>query len=139
LIRQLDWLWCSNGRLYLLLAEADRTVGEAMLNRLEKETLWLFATSATRADTRMAVFPEDGVTFGALVGAVEAAPSLVDIRATSEGFGEDSLVAVRTSLSRQLAERIRSRAAPREHMPIDDLRPSRLGDKPTGFGTDARE
>ena len=68
LVRSIDRVWAENGRVYLLLPEANRAMGEALLARLEQHR----ELGVRQEDARLAVFPEDGLTTGALLEAVQA-------------------------------------------------------------------
>lgn len=61
-LRSLDVAWWENGRLLVLVPEAGRAEAEALLARLAADAPEI----VTAADARVAVFPEDGLTGGAL-------------------------------------------------------------------------
>jgi hypothetical protein len=60
-LRSIDFLWVSDGHLYLLLPESSRAMGEAFLSRVRATAPHLLS------ETDMVAFPEDGVTGGALL------------------------------------------------------------------------
>jgi hypothetical protein len=68
LVRSIDRVWTENGSVYLLLPEANRAMGEALLERLERHD----QVGLRRAEARLAAFPEDGLTTGALLEAVHS-------------------------------------------------------------------
>jgi hypothetical protein len=68
LIRSTDTAWTSDGALYLLLPESDRTSAEQCVKRLGA-TVDLVASAAATV-----VFPDDGVTTGGLLGALTKGP-----------------------------------------------------------------
>jgi hypothetical protein len=68
LIRSTDTAWTSDGALYLLLPESDRTSAEQCVKRLGA-TVDLVASEAATV-----VFPDDGVTTGGLLGALTKGP-----------------------------------------------------------------
>jgi hypothetical protein len=68
LVRSTDTAWTSDGALYLLLPESDRTSAEQCVKRLGA-TVDLVASAAATV-----VFPDDGVTTGGLLEALAKAP-----------------------------------------------------------------
>jgi hypothetical protein len=75
-LRSLDTVWAHRRQLFVLLPEADRDGTLALLTRLRRDVPELIA-----ADVRMAAFPADGLTGGALLELLdrrrsEEAPSL---------------------------------------------------------------
>jgi hypothetical protein len=68
LVRSTDTAWTSDGALYLLLPESDRTSAEQCVKRLGA-TVDLVASAAATV-----VFPDDGVTTGGLLGALTKGP-----------------------------------------------------------------
>ena len=68
LVRSTDTAWTTDGELYLLLPESDRTSAEQCVKRLGA-TVDLVASAAATV-----VFPDDGVTTGGLLGALTKAP-----------------------------------------------------------------
>lgn len=59
-LRSIDSLWVSDGYLYVLLPESNRSMGEAFLARVRQSD----PCAVPKAD--LVGFPEDGVTAGAL-------------------------------------------------------------------------
>ena len=68
LVRSTDTAWTSDGALYLLLPESDRTSAEQCVKRLGTFVDLVPNAAAT------VVFPDDGVTTGGLLGALTKAP-----------------------------------------------------------------
>lgn len=66
LVRTLDRVWTSNGSLYLLLPESNRAAGEGLLARVREAAPELLPDRGVR----LAAFPVDGLTSGALLEAV---------------------------------------------------------------------
>ena len=69
LVRTLDYVWTSNGALYVLLPESNREAGERLLARIRETAPELLPEHGVR----LAAFPEDGITGGALLKAVDSA------------------------------------------------------------------
>ncbi len=67
LVRTLDYVWTSNGALYVLLPESDRGAGVRLLARIRETAPELLPEHGVR----LAAFPADGVTSGALLKDVE--------------------------------------------------------------------
>jgi len=82
LVRAVDLVWAEGRNVYVLLPECDRETGEAALARI-RQALAGFSSDEQRIETGWAVFPEDGLTGGALLDAlcgnraptIEAPPS----------------------------------------------------------------
>ena len=70
LLRRVDRVWIDNGAVYMLLPECDRTKVEAMLDRIYEPLHALLGEGVTDLITS-AVFPEDGLTSGALAATLE--------------------------------------------------------------------
>ena len=70
LLRRVDSVWLHETSLYLLLPEGDRAMGEAMLARIRAPLAELFSEGEVLSIPSV-VFPQDGVTIGALLGALE--------------------------------------------------------------------
>lgn len=74
-LRSIDFAWPTDSGIDILLPEVGRADGEACLRRLGELVPGLVA------DARMAVFPEDGVTRGALLARLSGeAEALPDVR-----------------------------------------------------------
>ena len=77
-LRLIDHAWADDSGIRILLPEARRPEGEACISRLVEA-----APGLEPADVRLAVFPDDGVTTGALfsqlVDEVELLPSRADL------------------------------------------------------------
>jgi hypothetical protein len=71
LLRRVDRVWIDGTGVYLLLPECDRTMVEAFLERL-REPLSRLLVENERSEISSAVFPEDGLTSGALISALKA-------------------------------------------------------------------
>ncbi len=71
LLRRVDRVWIDGTGVYLLLPECDRTMVEALLDRLHEPLSRLLGESG-RSEVSSAVFPDDGMTSGALLGALTA-------------------------------------------------------------------
>jgi hypothetical protein len=69
LVRRVDRVWPEGTSVYLLLPECNRTMVEAMLARIG-EPLSKLLSEEDRAAVSAAVFPDDGVTSGALFNAL---------------------------------------------------------------------
>jgi hypothetical protein len=69
LVRRVDRVWSEGTSVYLLLPECNRTMVEAMLARIG-EPLSKLLSEEDRAAVSAAVFPDDGVTSGALYNAL---------------------------------------------------------------------
>lgn len=69
LLRRVDRVWSEGTSVYLLLPECNRTMVEAMLARI-REPLSKLLSEEDRAAVSAAVFPDDGVTSGALFNAL---------------------------------------------------------------------
>jgi hypothetical protein len=69
LVRRVDRVWSEGTSVYLLLPECNRTMVEAMLARIG-EPLSKLLSEEDRAAVSAAVFPDDGVTSGALFNAL---------------------------------------------------------------------
>lgn len=74
LTRDVDCSWVADGRLFVLLPESNRTGAENLVGRLAAAEPAMFA----RLEARIAAFPEEGLTSGALLGAVAADRSSVE-------------------------------------------------------------
>lgn len=83
-LRAIDFGWVTEQGVHLLLPEVGRDEGEACIKRL------LEVAPDLAAHARMAVFPEDGVTRGALLarlaGNVESLPAEADLPELSRPF-----------------------------------------------------
>jgi hypothetical protein len=69
LLRRVDRVWSEGTSIYLLLPECDRTMAEGMLARI-REPLSELLSEEERVGVSVAVFPDDGVTSGALFNAL---------------------------------------------------------------------
>jgi len=67
LVRRPDRAWVDESRLYLLLTDCNRQQGLAFLARARVEMPQLFGDERTR----LAVFPDDGITSGALLASLD--------------------------------------------------------------------
>ncbi len=67
LVRTLDYVWTSNGSLYVLLPESNREAGERLLARIREAAPMLLPERGVR----LAAFPADGMTSGALLKALD--------------------------------------------------------------------
>ncbi|MEX1171229.1 MAG: hypothetical protein WEG56_01335 [Chloroflexota bacterium] len=94
-LRLIDRSWVDEGDIYVMLPESPRSAASTVVQRLEAvapERLW--------TEIRVASFPEDGLTSGAIIGAVHDAgvgPVPIPIRpALDEGaaFARDEVLAV---------------------------------------------
>jgi hypothetical protein len=68
LIREIDELWVHDGSLYVLLPEANRDAGYAFVARLRE----VAPGELLDARAALASFPADGLTSGAILGAVRS-------------------------------------------------------------------
>ena len=71
LIRRVDRVWIDGFHVYVLLPECDRTMVEAMLARV-REPMDKLLGERGDSEVSFAVFPEDGLTSGALYAALSA-------------------------------------------------------------------
>jgi hypothetical protein len=69
LVRRPDRAWVDGRRLHVLLTDCDRQKGLAFLERARASMPQLFSDDRVR----LAVFPDDGITSGALLSALEPA------------------------------------------------------------------
>ena len=69
LVRTVDLVWAEGRNVYVLLPECDREMGEAALGRIRR-ALAGFSSDEQRIEAGWAVFPEDGLTGGALLDAL---------------------------------------------------------------------
>lgn len=69
-LRRVDRVWIDRGGVYVLLPECDRTKVEAMLDRIHERLDALLGEGGT-ALVSSAVFPDDGLTSGALTATLE--------------------------------------------------------------------
>jgi hypothetical protein len=67
-LRLVDRTWVDDGSVYVLLPESTRAAADAMLGRLR-----VVAPELIVDDLRLATFPDDGLTSGALISAVHGA------------------------------------------------------------------
>jgi hypothetical protein len=67
-LRLVDRTWVDDGAVYLLLPETSRAAADALVGRLQT-----IAPELLPGDVRMATFPDDGLTSGALISAVHGA------------------------------------------------------------------
>ena len=71
-LRSLDEAWYDEGLFYVLLPEADRSAAAIVVDRILTEAPELLASG----ETRIAAFPDDGLTAGALREALRGAQSV---------------------------------------------------------------
>lgn len=69
LLRRVDRVWIDRTGVYVLLPECDRTMVEALFDRLGEPLSRLLGEN-NRSEVSSAVFPEDGLTSGALLSAL---------------------------------------------------------------------
>jgi len=67
-LRLVDRTWVDDGAVYLLLPETSRAAADALIARLHT-----LAPELLPGDVRVATFPDDGLTSGALISAVHGA------------------------------------------------------------------
>ena len=72
-LRLVDRTWVDDGAVYILLPETSRAAADALLSRLHTA-----APELLPGDVRLATFPDDGLTSGALISAVHGA-SLTEV------------------------------------------------------------
>jgi hypothetical protein len=73
-LRRADIAWADEHDLYAMLPETAREAAEPVVQRLE-------SLGHAGASVRLAAFPADGLTTGALIAAVEGtAPNAIDVR-----------------------------------------------------------
>ena len=67
-LRLVDRTWVDDGAVYILLPETSRAAADTLLTRLST-----VAPELLPGDVRLATFPDDGLTSGALISAVHGA------------------------------------------------------------------
>ncbi len=67
-LRLVDRTWVDEGSIYILLPESARVGADTLLGRLRRLT-----PDLVQEDVRVATFPDDGLTSGALISAVHGA------------------------------------------------------------------
>ncbi len=67
-LRLVDRTWVDDGSVYLLLPESPRAAADSLMSRLR-----LAAPDLVAEDLRLATFPDDGLTSGALISALHGA------------------------------------------------------------------
>lgn len=67
-LRLVDRTWVDDGSVYILLPESSRAAADSLISRLRITVPDLLAN-----DLRVATFPDDGLTSGALISAVHGA------------------------------------------------------------------
>jgi hypothetical protein len=72
-LRLVDRTWVDDGAVYILLPETPRAAADALLSRLQT-----VAPELLPGDVRLATFPDDGLTSGALISALHGA-SLTEV------------------------------------------------------------
>lgn len=72
-LRSIDSVWCVRKQLFVLLPEAGREVAVALVARLRRD-----APGLLPADVRLAAFPSDGLTGGALIELLDQPSRLAD-------------------------------------------------------------
>lgn len=84
-LRSIDRAWSMGRDVYLLLPEGDRSTGEALVTRVERQAPELISPERVR----VAAFPDDGLTSGALLAFVNDEPvAIPDLpRQPREGEG----------------------------------------------------
>jgi hypothetical protein len=78
-VRRVDRVWIQGSGVYVLLPECDRTKLEATLDRLRDPLSRLLGEDA-RAEVSAAVFPDDGLTSGALFSALSVNRDTMSLR-----------------------------------------------------------
>ena len=90
-LRLVDRTWVDDGSIYVLLPESPRAAAESLLGRLRT-----LVPDVIAEDVRMATFPDDGLTSGALISAVHGAslsevPTPIRAALAEEGLEPDGL------------------------------------------------
>lgn len=67
-LRLVDRTWVDDGSVYMLLPETSRAAADSLVSRLVT-----MAPELLPGDIRLATFPDDGLTSGALISAVHGA------------------------------------------------------------------
>ena len=80
-LRLVDRTWVDDGAVYLLLPETSRAGADSLIGRLQ-----MVAADLLPGDVRVATFPDDGLTSGALISAVHGASLTVRTRVLRKGF-----------------------------------------------------
>jgi hypothetical protein len=78
-VRRVDRVWIQGSGVYVLLPECDRTMLEATLERLRDPLSRLLGEDG-RAEVSAAVFPDDGLTSGALLDALNVNRDAMSLR-----------------------------------------------------------
>lgn len=91
-LRLVDRTWVDDGAVYILLPETSRAAADSLVSRL-----LTVAPELLPGDVRLATFPDDGLTSGALISAVHGA-SLSEVPTPIRAaVAEDDAVASETS------------------------------------------
>jgi hypothetical protein len=87
-LRTIDLVWAEGGNVYVMLPESDRTNAWAVFQRIRSENPDLLPETGIS----LAMFPEDGLTSGALLAAIHGTPvhgrTHVDIVDREEQLGD---------------------------------------------------
>jgi hypothetical protein len=67
-LRLVDRTWVDDGSVYVLLPESPRAAADSLISRLH-----IAAPDLVADDLRLATFPDDGLTSGALISALHGA------------------------------------------------------------------
>lgn len=99
-LRSLDEAWYDGGRFYVLLPEADRSSAGIVVERILAEAPELLASG----EARIAAFPDDGLTAGALREALRGEEAV----ATNGGQGAALDIPAVLAAAARVAERTRN-------------------------------
>jgi hypothetical protein len=96
-MRLVDRAWFDDGSLYVLLPESPRAAADVLLERVRSAAPGLLSS-----DLRVATFPDDGLTSGAIIAAVHGAAVgdvPIPIRTTLVGDTESTAYRIADDLS----------------------------------------
>jgi hypothetical protein len=96
-MRLVDRAWVDDGSLYVLLPESPRAAADVLLERVRSAAPGLLSS-----DLRVATFPDDGLTSGAIIAAVHGAAVgdvPIPIRTTLVGDTEGTAYRIADDLS----------------------------------------
>jgi hypothetical protein len=100
-LRLVDRTWVDDGSVYILLPESSRTAADSLLSRLRHSE-----PEIVSEDVRLATFPDDGLTSGALISAVHGATLSEVPTPIRTAVGEDDAEAAAVDASASVGEKI---------------------------------
>ena len=118
-LRALDEAWYDEGLFYVLLAEADRSSARIVVERIRTELPELLAPG----EARIAAFPDDGLTAGALRETLRGDEAVVPNGGRTNALDIPAVIAA----AARVAERSRSRnghVTPALHEAVRESQPA---------------